>query len=197
MSGWWRRVVLTAVCMAWGTVPAGAQERFSFEVTGGGAFATSSPLEAELETGLLFGARVGYRLHPFASAYGAWDWIRFSGRDSLLGPDVDLEETGYAFGVLLEHPLRSAGGTTLYRARLGGTYAHVEVEDTGGTRIADTGHGLGWEAGLSAVVRAGDRLRLTPGFRYRSLSRDVRVDALETPLELRYFLLEMGVQLRL
>lgn len=188
-----------ALALGWGVTaaPAHGQERRSFEVSGGGAFGSESFLEADLGTGLMFEAMVGYRLLPRLTAYVGWDWVRFATEQSLLGPDLDVQETGYIFGARFERPFRGdAGEGLLYRVRLGGTYNQVEIEDSGGTRIADSGHGLGWEAGLALVVPAGDQLRLTPGFRYRSLSRDIRVATIDTPAELRYFTMEMGVSVR-
>lgn len=192
-------VVGVTLALRWGVAatPAEGQEPWSFEVSGGGAFGTESFLEADLGTGLVFEATVGYRLLPHLAVYAGWDWVRFSTERSLLGPDRDVEETGYVFGARFEHPFRGDGGEgLLYRGRLGGTYSHIEVEDSGGTRIADSGHGLGWEAGLALVVPAGEKVRLTPGFRYRSLSRDIRVATIDTPAELRYFTLEMGVSVQ-
>jgi hypothetical protein len=197
MAGRWMAMgVALALGGALVAAPAEGQEGWSFEVNGGGAFGTGTFLEADLGTGLMFEATVGYRLLPHLAVYAGWDWVRFATEQSLLGPDLDVEETGYVFGARFEHPFRGEGGEgLLYRVRLGGTYSHIEIEDGGGTRIADSGHGPGWEAGLALVVPAGEKLRLTPGFRYRSLSRDIRVATLDTPAHLRYFTMEMGVAL--
>jgi hypothetical protein len=103
---------------------------------------------------------------------------------------MDVEDTGYAFGLRFEHPLTAR---TAYWARLGGTANHIELEDAGGDIVFDSGHGVGWEAGGGVTVPVGDRLTLTPGVRYRALSRDVEIGGVTAPVRLRYVAVGMGV----
>jgi hypothetical protein len=168
------------------------QQRWSVEVRGGPAIATQELGGAELEAGFGFEATGAFRFMPHASAYAGWDWQRFPAETSPAGPDMDFEETGYAFGVQFDHPFRGEIGGAGYRLRLGGTYNHIEVESSSGDRVTDSGHGLGWEIGTGVIVPFGDAWRVTPGLRYRSLGRTLTFGAAETDVDLTYVSLEVG-----
>ncbi|MDX1393616.1 MAG: outer membrane beta-barrel protein [Gemmatimonadota bacterium] len=174
-------------------VPADAQDRWGFELRTGAAFPTSDLGDADLATGWGFEGTVAFRVASTFRVYGGWDWHRFASDDSFAGADIDFEETGYAFGLLMEQPLASSG--TAIRLRAGGTYNHIEVEDDADL-TADSGHGLGWEAGAAVVFTLGKGWYLTPGARYRSLSRDLTVLDVTTDVDLRYVALEVGVAKR-
>ena len=105
-----------------------------------------------------------------------------------------MEETGYAAGLRFEHPLTADSRTALW-VRGGATINHLELEDVNGDLIDDSGHGLGWEAGAGVAVRVGGSWDLTPGIRYRSLSRDVEVADVTIPVQLQYLAFEMGIRL--
>ena len=169
-----------------------AQDRWQFDVRGGAAFATEDIGATDLGTGFGFEATVGYRLQPHLSLYAGWDWHRFPSDNSLAGADTDFEETGYAFGLLFEHPLGQSEAVAL-QVRAGGTYNHIEVENSVGDLIADSGHGLGYEGGMGLAVRRADRWRLTPGFRFRSVTRDLESSGGVTgSTDLRYLAVEVG-----
>ena len=68
----------------------------------------------------------------------------------------------------------------------------IEIENQEGDLIADSGHGLGWEVGAGVAIGVGEKGSLTPGPRYRSLSRDLEFDGVEVPVDLRYVTAELG-----
>jgi hypothetical protein len=169
-----------------------AQQRWSVELRGGPAFATQRLGGAELEAGFGFEGTGAFRFMPHASAYAGWGWQRFPAETPFGGTDTDFEETGYAFGVQFDHPFRGEIDGAGYRLRLGGTYNHIEVENAAGDRVADSGHGLGWEIGTGVIVPFGDVWRVTPGLRYRSLGRTLTFGTVDTDVDLTYVSLELG-----
>jgi opacity protein-like surface antigen len=153
---------------------------FSLEVTGDGAFPVSTFRGADLKTGFGLGASVRARVQEHLLAYAGWEWHTFRTDNLIASTKNDVDETGYTFGLRFEHPLRNdaiAGrGRTSgpgYWIRGGGLYNHVEIENEAGSIIGDTKHGLGWELGGGLTLPLSQRFALTPGVRYRSLSRDL------------------------
>ena len=191
-----RRTMTTAAALglALATSSVAAQERFTVELRGGLDTPTQEVGAQELETGFGFDATLRYRFMPHFSAYAGWDWIRFSPDASFAGAGMDIEETGYVFGLRFEHPFTGDSGLSGW-VRAGGTYDHLEIESSDGDIIADSGHGLGWEAAAGFAIPITPRLSVTPGVRYRALDREVEVGATTTDVELRYFAFELGLAL--
>lgn len=179
-------------------VPSGshAQERWSIEVLPGVAIPTGDLIEgAEVDRGVGADLTLGYRVMPHVSLYGGWGWRHFPTSITFAGNDVEVEETGYAFGARFEHPLGDVGSPELV-IRLGGTYNHLELEDTDGDILSDTEHGLGFEAGAGLAFRLGDNWRITPGARFRSTDREFSEGSTVIPATLRYMAVEVGFSRR-
>jgi hypothetical protein len=190
-------VVAAAIGLLAAPVSGGAQQRWSVELRTGAAFPTQTLGETDLNPGLGGEGTLAFRFMPHVSAYAGWDWIHFPTDRSFAGPEVDFVETGYAFGVRFEHPIRGEDSGLAYRVSVGGTYNHIEMEDGAGELVADTGHGLGWEVGTGVLMPFGGGVwRVTPGIRYRSLGRDLVVGAATTEVDLTYAALELGVARR-
>jgi opacity protein-like surface antigen len=180
-------LILAGALLVLAAAPAAAENfPWTVELRGGAALPTGDLGDSELNTGFGFEGTLGYQVQKHLWAYAGWDWMHF-GSDA----DVDFEETGYAFGVRFVHPL-SAGSDLRYLVRLGGTYDHIEVENADGDLIADSDHGLGWEAGLGLVIPLDDRWDLTPGIRYRSLSGDLAYEQGDVDVDLQYVAIEVG-----
>jgi hypothetical protein len=171
-----------------------AQEVWSLDVRGGAAFPTQDFGVDELDTGVGFEGTIAYRFMPHLWVYGGWDWYHFQADQALSLVDVDVEETGYAFGLRFEHPIERFGSPSIW-LRVGGTYNHIEIEDHDDT-TADSGHGLGFEAGAGVALRLGDRWYLTPGARFRALTREFVVSGVGTDVDLTYVALEVGLSRR-
>jgi hypothetical protein len=184
-----RRALFTtgALALLAGASAASAQTRWSLELSGGAAFATEKVGGADLSPGFGLGLAANYRFMPHLSVYGGWDWHRFSVDETAGG---DLEDNGYMFGLRFEHPLFAG---VSYWARAGGIANHIEVQDESGALAWDSGHDLGWEVGAGFSVPVRPRLKLTPGVRFRSLSRDVDIDGATTPTDLRYVVVGTGI----
>lgn len=186
---------VTAAAMLLQASPANAQDRWAVELRGNGAIATQDLDRDHHQNGFGFEGSVRYRFLPHLAVYAGWDWTKFSAAEAIGGPDMHLEETGYAFGLRFEHPLRKGSRTAAW-ARGGGTYNHLELEDASGDIVADSGHGLGWEAGMGLAFDVGGRWSLTPGLRYRALSRDLEVGTTTIPVDLQYLAFELGIARR-
>ena len=124
------------------------------------------------------------------SVYAGWSWNKFGSDQSLAGSQLDFEETGYTFGLQFIHPI---GGSKInYLARAGAISNHIEVEQ-GDEIIADSGHGLGWQVEGGVVVPLGEKWRLLPSVRYRSLSRDLQIETINTSVDLNYLSIGVGI----
>ena len=187
-SMFWIVAVVATVALAG---EATAQSRWSMEFRAGGAAPTEQLGGADLDVGMGLEVTGAYRLQPHLHLYGGWGWHDFHADDSFAGADVDVEQTGYAYGLRFEHPFTESSELA-YRIHFGGTYEHLEIE-AGESRVANTEHGVGWEAGTSLIVPMGTAWRLTPGVSYRSLSRDIVIGTATTEADLRYVLFDVGL----
>lgn len=149
---------------------------------------------ADLEMGVGFGATLAWRLQPHLHLYGGWDWLHFGSGNSFAGSDIDFEETGYTFGLRFQHPLSDASDS-FYRIEGGGTYKHVELEDDDGDIIADSKHGLGYEAGIGFLWPMGG-WHFGPTVRFRSLDPEFEISGVTTSGTLRYVGLELSLSRR-
>ncbi len=168
-----------------------AQNKWSFELKPGANFATKKLGDANLKTGFGFEGAFAYKFMPHLAAYAGWSWNRFSSGQSFAGSNMDFEETGYCFGLQFIHPIENS--KISYMIRGGGTYNHIETENSAGKIINDTGHGLGWQAGGGLKIPMGKRWLLIPEVRYRSLSRDIKIDETSTPVNLNYISAGIGM----
>lgn len=173
---------------------ADAQDRWALDVRGGPAVSVGELGDTGLGTGLHLDTTIGFRVQRHLGGYLGWSWLNFGPDVSFAGPDTDIEEMGYAFGVRFEHPLAGeTGDGPALRIRIGGTWNHLEVFDRDGHGIVDSGFGLGWETGAALTFPFGNEWRFSPGVRYRSLSRDVTFDGQDRTLDLRYVTFEGGL----
>lgn len=186
-------IASTALLALLATSPLHAQDRWSVELRTGGAVPGEDLGSTDLRYAAFgFEGTVRYRFLEHLALYAGWDWLHFDADDGFVLPDAEFEETGYAFGLRFEHPIRGESGGPAAWVRVGGTYDHIEVEDDAGEMVSDSGHGLGWEAAGGVALSLGSRWSLTPGLRYRSLARDVTWNGATVPVELDYLALEIG-----
>lgn len=173
--------------------PAEAQDRrWGVELRGGAAFPTEDIGADDLGTGVSLDATFSYQFTTRVGAYAGWGWAHFNPETSFAGSDIDFEETGYVFGLRFQQPF-SEGGPVSGWLRAGGTVVHLELEDDEGDLVADSGHGLGFEAAAGVAIGLGERWSLTPGVRYSLVSREVEIGPTTTDIDLRYLTLDMGL----
>lgn len=168
-----------------------AQDRWSGQLRSGVAFPTQELGDADLTTGFGFEATLAYRFIPHLSGYAGWGWHQFSTEQSFAGANVDVEETGYTFGLQFTHPIASS--PLAFFVSAGGIYNHLEIENNEGNITADSGHGLGWQAGAGLEISLTDHWYLRPDVRYRALSRDITIGAASTPVDLTYLSVGVGI----
>jgi hypothetical protein len=141
-----------------------AQDRFSLQLRPSFSIATVDPDNENLNTGYGFDGIAAYRFMPHVSVYAGWGWNKFSVDQSFAGADKDFEETGYTFGLQYIHPFSQTSSLD-YFVRGGGIYNHIEIENTEGEIIADSGHGLGIQVEAGLAIPLGDKWNLLPGIR--------------------------------
>lgn len=172
-------------------ITAQTNNRWSLEFRPGVDYATTDISNADLGIGFGFEGTIAYRFMPHLAAYAGWSWNHFAVDRSFAGSDASFEETGYTFGLQFIHPI---GETTLsYLIRLGGTYNHIEIENSNGDIIIDSGHGLGWQAEAGLVIPLSEKFSLLPSVRYRSLSREIEIENINTSVDLNYLSVGAGL----
>jgi hypothetical protein len=187
------RVPLLAV-VAIVSLPAAlaAQREITIEARPTFAIPTSKLAGASLETGPAFGAVASIQLHQHLHLYGGWDWAHFGAAASFAGPDRSFEQTGYSLGLRFEHPCPRHSSLAL-RVEAGGTYQHIEIENSAGEIVADSKHSAGYEAGLGLALSLGEEWKLVPMARYRSLSPEFTMGSTTTSGNLRYLAAEFAL----
>ena len=163
--------------------------KLSFEIRPGVNFPTKDLGNISLKTGVGAEGTFSYRFMPHLGVYAGWSWNRFAADVSTESMKMDFEETGYMYGLQFMHPI--LGSKLSYMIKGGGTYNHIETENSEGTIINDTGHGTGWQVGVGVAIPVG-RFNLVPEVRYRSLSRDIKVNNAVMPADLNYVSAGLG-----
>lgn len=184
-------IVAAALALFLPAADATAQPRWAVGARAGLAVPTQAIEGEDFGAGVGVEGSLRYRIFSSLSAYVGWDWTRFSSGPTLGDDEVDFDETGYAFGLRVEHTFSDEEGPTLW-LRGGPTLAGVEIEDVNGDVLADTGRGAGWEVGGGVGLTIGQRWSLAPGIRYRSTSHDVQIDGTSYDFDLGYLSLEAG-----
>jgi hypothetical protein len=169
-----------------------AQREIMIEARPTFAIPVSKLAGASLETGPAFGAIASIQLQQHLHLYGGWDWAHFGAATSFAGPDRSFEQTGYSLGLRFEHPCPRHTSLAL-RVEGGGTYQHIEIENTAGEIVSDSKHSMGYEAALGVALSLGEDWKLVPMARYRSLSPKFTIGSTTTPGNLRYVAAEFAL----
>ena len=170
-----------------------AQDKWSVGLRGAYNIPTQDLADASLDNGFGFEGTIAYRFLPNLSINTGWGWNKFAADQSFAGADMEFEETGYMLGLQLIQPI--AQSRISYLLGAGGIYNHIEVENNDGDIIADSSHGLGWQADAGFSFLLGERLSLQPTVRYRALSREIEIENTTTELDLNYVSVGLGINL--
>jgi hypothetical protein len=162
-----------------------AQHRLSVQFRPGVSFATTDLGDANLKTGGGFEFAAAYRFMPHVSLYAGWGWNRFASDASFAGPKNDFEETGYVLGLQFIHPFYQKFPFD-YFLKAGAISNHIEVENSDGEIFADSGHGFGFQVETGLSFSLSDSWRITPGIKYQSLSRDLKISERIYRVDLNY-----------
>lgn len=166
-----------------------AQQDWSFEFRAGANLPIDDLGDIKLDAGAGFEGTAAYAFTPALAVYGGWGWHQFDAEAQNSDPDV--EQTGYVLGLQYTNTFPSSA--LGYRLRSGLTYEHIEIEDDDGDIVFDTDHGVGFELGGALSFALSDSWSLTPGLRYRYLSRDVEFGTNDGDADLSYIALDVGV----
>ncbi len=183
-------VFIFVLCFFIGS-PLFSQEKWYGEFRPGLNFPLS---DEEIKTGFGFSLSAGYNFMPHLGAYAGWGWNQFKSQKNLFNEQnvYDVEETGYTFGLQFIHPFSNSSNIS-YLLRIGGLYNHIEVEDFNGNISADSGHGLGWEAGAGIELTIGMGWFLRPQTGYRSLTRNIEIGEVSRDFDLDNLTLGVGL----
>ena len=165
-----------------------SQNKWSVEFRPNIDFPTEKIEDSKLTVGFGFEAAIGYRFMEHLGAYLGWGYNNFKIEDE----DMDFDETGYTFGFQFVHPLGTSESLS-YLIRAGAIYNHIEIEDQNGNLIEDTGHGLGWEAGIGLDYKLGSNWSLRPQIGYRALSRDATIEDTHININVNYVAFGLGI----
>jgi opacity protein-like surface antigen len=168
-----------------------AQDKWNLELRPGLNYATKDISDADLGVGFGSELTIAYRFMPHLAAYAGWSYNNFAVNQSFAGADASFEETGYTFGLQFIHPIGESD--IKYLVRAGGTYNHIEIENNDGDITIDSGHGLGWQAEAGLSIPLSEKFSLLPSIRYRSLSRDIEIENVNTSVQLNYFSVGVGL----
>lgn len=180
-------VAFTMMCFSQTTF---AQDRWSIELRPGINIATKKLGEADLKTGFGGEGTVAFRFLPHLAVYAGWGWNKFGSDQQLNGTELEYEETGYTYGLQFTHPIKESRMSVMVRA--GGLYNHIEVEE-GNDINADSGHGFGWQVEGGLVMPLGEKLRVIPSVRFRSLGRDLTIEGVTKSVDLNYISAGLGL----
>lgn len=168
-----------------------AQSNWRFEVKSGLAYATKDLGDADINSGFGFEGIFLYKIMPHLNIYAGWGWNHFNSEKSSMGDDLSFEETGYRIGLKFTHPIGNSRFNYILNG--GAVYNHIEVENTKGDIIDDSGHGLGWQIGTGLMIPVTEILSLSPTISYNSLSRDIEVENRKTEVDYNYLSFSVGL----
>lgn len=166
------------------------EKRFAFEISTGPSFATQKIVDADVRTGLGFEGNFQYRFMPHVSLIAGWGWNHFYAEKSFAGDNKDFEETGYVMGLEFKHPIGQSKISVFGRGAA--LYNHIEIENEEGDVIHDTGHGWGWQAAAGVDIPLGKNWSLTPGVKFHSLNRDLKISDVNYELTQNYLSARVG-----
>jgi hypothetical protein len=167
-----------------------AQDTWTFEQSGGVALTTQDLGDADLGLGYGFAGTVGYRIAGPFSVYAGWSWFRFHADESFAGPDIEVDRTGFLYGLELRRPVGSRPMLEI-QARLGLTYEQVDLEPEGSGDALEAGWEVGWGLGVVVAFRLGEHWRIGPALSYRALSPVFPTEPAQTGTDLTH--LSLGV----
>lgn len=174
-------VALVALVITCGTTH--AANTWNLEMRVGTAFPLEDMGNLNIHQGIGLEATVAYCLTEHVGLYAGWGWQHFPTESEHGLESLDIEETGYRFGLQFVHPI--AGTSLSYLISVGGVFNHIELEYSD-DKIEDTGHGFGGEIGAGFIYHVHDNLGIKADIRYHYLPRDLTIEGTNKDLNLNY-----------
>lgn len=188
------RILVLATLLSLTVMSVSAQDkikRWGLELNGGISCPANEPENTDLKPGIGFEGLVHYRIYDYLGVFAGWGRNDFSSTESFLGDDITFEETGYIMGVQYNYNAETLRISPFIR--LGALYSHLELENDKGDIIKDSGHGWGFQVAAGIDIPLGKNWSLTPGFKYSSLSRDIKTEGAKMPVDNQYFTARIGI----
>lgn len=167
------------------------QERFAVEFRPGISFPLDDMAGSKLNTGYGFEFTVAYEVLQDVGVYAGWGWNKFDADNAFFTQQIFIEESGYTAGIQFKHRLSNSSFSYLIKG--GAVYNHLELEDNAGEQIADSGHGLGWQAAAGISFEIGNNWDLRPTVRYRSLPGNIEAYNGQISVDLQHISLGVGL----
>lgn len=144
---------------------ASAQNKWSLEFRPNIDFPKEDFKNLDIPIGFGFEVTFAYQFIEQLSTNAGWGYNIFDIKDS----NFTFDEAGYTFGLQFIHLIENSE-ILFYLFRIGGVYNHLELEDSDGNLVDNSGHKLGWQIEASINYALDNNLNLRPTVRSRSLS---------------------------
>ncbi len=171
--------------------PLYGQERFAVEFRPGLSFPLDDMAGSKLNIGYGFEFTIAYEVLQDVGVYAGWGWNKFDADNAFFTQRIFIEESGYTAGIQFKHRLNNSSFSYLIKG--GAVYNHLELEDNTGEQIADSGHGLGWQAAAGISLEIGSNWDLRPTLRYRSLPGNIEAYNGQISVDLQHISLGVGL----
>ncbi len=146
---------------------------------------------SKVNTGYGFELTIAYEVLYEVGFYAGWGWNKFSADNAFITNRIDIEESGYTAGVQFKHRVKNSSFSYLIRG--GAVYNQVELENNNSELIAESGHGIGWQAEGGITFEIGNNWDLRPTLRFRSLPGDIDVYNGQMSVDLKYISFGLGL----
>lgn len=168
-----------------------AQDKWTFEFRPNLDFPTTKIENEKIKTGFGFDATISYSFIKELGIYAGWGWNSYRAENILEIGDIDLDETGYTFGLQFIQPILES--SLSYFVRLGGIFAHLEIENDAGEISASSDHKLGFEISGGLQLSHQSNFSLRPQIGYRSLAADFSQEDAIQQADLDNFFFGIGI----
>lgn len=182
---------LAGITLLFCSVELEAQDKWSLTIKPAVNVPAKEIQGTELATGYGIDGSLSYGITDFLALNAGWGWNKFSADNSFAGNDMDFEATGYTLGIQFNYPTTPSKIT--YSVGVGGIYNHIEIENSNGDIVADSGHDLGAQVEAGISIKAGNHFALVPFARYRALSNEFNMDQTTQAFKLQYFSAGLGL----
>ncbi|AVR46349.1 opacity protein [Christiangramia fulva] len=168
-----------------------AQQKWTFEFRPDLNFPTTKIENEKFNTGFGFDASISYKFTSAFGVYAGWGWNIYRIENLPDTGNIDIDETGYTFGVIFSHPISDPSFS--YFLRLGGIYTHLELENGAGDTIASSDHQPGWEIAAGLDFSYFGSFSLLPQIGYRSFSADFSSEDIYPKIDLNNLFFGIGI----
>ncbi|NER15734.1 outer membrane beta-barrel protein [Spongiivirga citrea] len=168
-----------------------AQEKWGLQFRPGMNFATEDLDILDSQVGFGFEISWSYKFEEHFGLYTGWSWNTFRATEIDRNRN-DLDISSFTFGLDYSHLINKTNLS--YFARFGGIYNKVKLEDTNSDILSESDYGLGWEISAGIEIALGSSTwYLRPQMGFRSLSRDLIIENLNSEIKLNHIVLSGSV----